>query len=128
MYTGKPRPQIIVNGYKHIGGYDVDTGKEIWKLQGGGDIPVPTPVLFEDMVFITNAHGRMSPIYAVNLAAEGDISLAKDSSSNEHVLWSISRGGNYMPTPIVLPRPPLLRLGYRQVELFRCPDRQSHLP
>ncbi len=37
--------QLIVNGWRHIGAYDFKTGKEIWKLTGGGDIPVPTPVV-----------------------------------------------------------------------------------
>ena len=36
--------QVVVNGWKHIGGYDLKTGKELWSLKGGGDIPVPTPV------------------------------------------------------------------------------------
>ena len=35
--------QILVNGMRHVGAYDFKTGKEIWKLSGGGDIPVPTP-------------------------------------------------------------------------------------
>lgn len=94
-------PQIIVNGFKHIGGYDIQTGKELWRMTGGGDIPVPTPVAAHDLVFITNAHGRMSPIYAVRLSAKGDISLKEDQTSNEFVAWSYPKGGNYMPTPIV---------------------------
>ncbi len=101
VYTGEPRSQIIVNGYKHIGGYALKTGAEIWKLKGGGNIPVPTPVVAEDLVFITSAHGSMSPIYAVRLSATGDISLSKDTLRNEHIAWSIRRGGNYMTTPIV---------------------------
>jgi len=101
VYAGGQHPQVIVNGYKHIGGYDLQTGKEIWKMAGGGDIPVPTPIVAGDHIYITNAHGPMSPIYAVRLSATGDISLDDNKSSNEHVAWSYSRGGNYIPTPIV---------------------------
>jgi outer membrane protein assembly factor BamB len=101
IYTAKEHSQIIINGYRHIGGYDIDTGTEIWKLKGGGDIPVPTPIVADDLIYITNAHGRMSPIYAVRVSAKGDISLDGDESSNEYVAWSYTRGGNYMPTPIV---------------------------
>jgi outer membrane protein assembly factor BamB len=93
--------QVVVNGYKHIGGYDAKTGKEQWKMQGGGDIPVPTPVVSNDMVFITNAHGKLSPIYAIKLGATGDISLQSDQSSNEYVVWSVNRDGSYMSTPLV---------------------------
>ena len=42
----RDRPaQVIVNGWRHIGGYDLKTGKELWKMKGGGDIPVPTPIV-----------------------------------------------------------------------------------
>ncbi|MCK5057479.1 MAG: PQQ-binding-like beta-propeller repeat protein [Candidatus Aminicenantes bacterium] len=95
------KTQIIVNGFKHIGGYDFKTGKEIWKMKGGGDIPVPTPVVAFNLVFINNAHGSMSPIYAVKLDAKGDISLKKLERSNKYIAWSITRGGAYMQTPLI---------------------------
>ncbi|UCF37444.1 MAG: PQQ-binding-like beta-propeller repeat protein [Acidobacteriota bacterium] len=95
------RSQVIVNGWKHIGAYDASTGEEIWKLTGGGDIPVPTPVVGHGLVFITNAHGPASPIYAVRLEAQGDISLNDGASSNESIAWSVARGGAYMQTPLV---------------------------
>ncbi|TKJ33186.1 MAG: pyrrolo-quinoline quinone [Planctomycetes bacterium B3_Pla] len=100
VYTGQEHSQIIVNGYKHIGGYDIETGKEIWRMTGGGDIPVPTPIIAHNLIFITNAHGRMAPIYAVRLSATGDISLNENESSNQYVAWSYKKGGNYMTTPI----------------------------
>ncbi len=95
------RTQIIVNGYRHIGGYDFQTGKELWKLTGGGDIPVPTPVVSHGLIFITNSHGRMSPIYAIRVTASGDISLKEQETSNEHIAWFERRNGAYMPTPVV---------------------------
>lgn len=95
------RAQLIVNGWKHIGGYDVETGKELWRLTGGGDIPVPTPVVGHGLIFITNAHGRMAPIYAIRPGASGDISLAGDARSSAHIAWSQVRDGAYMQTPLV---------------------------
>ena len=95
------RAQLIVNGYKHIGGYDLRTGKELWRLQGGGDIPVPTPVVAHGLVFITNAHGRMAPIYAIRTSAAGDISLQGAESANHHIAWSRLRDGGYLQTPLV---------------------------
>jgi outer membrane protein assembly factor BamB len=101
VYAGKRHSQIIINGYKHIGGYDIKTGKEIWKMTGGGDIPIPTPIVAHNLIYITNAHGGKSPIYAVRLSATGDISLDEDESSNKHIAWSYSKDGNYIPTPIL---------------------------
>ena len=102
VYTGDAGAQVIVNGFKHIGGYDLKTGKPVWWMKGGGDIPVPTPILGDGLVYITNAHGGMSPVYAVKLGAEGDITLAKKSTDSEHVAWSHKRYGAYMQTPLLL--------------------------
>lgn len=95
------RDQVVVNGWRHIGGYDLETGKEVWRMSGGGDIPVPTPIAGHGLVFITNAHGRMAPVYAVKPTASGDISLKDGETSNAHIAWSYARDGAYMQTPIL---------------------------
>lgn len=100
--AGAEIDQIVVNGYKHIGGYSLADGEVLWRMAGGGDVPVPTPVVGHEMVFITNAHGRQSPVYAVKLGARGDITLAEETTSNEHIAWAILRGGGYMQTPVLL--------------------------
>lgn len=92
------RRQIIVNGWRHIGGYDLRTGAELWRMEGGGDIPVPTPIVAHDLIFITNAHGRTAPILAIDVDAAGTI----ESFDDERIAWSHSRRGNYMQTPIVV--------------------------
>jgi len=93
--------QIVVNGWKHMGGYDFETGKEIWKMSGGGDAPTPTPVVAHDLIFINNAHGRYAPIYAVKTNATGEITLGETELSNESIMWSVKRGGAYMQTPLI---------------------------
>ncbi len=101
IYKKGPKTLLLCNGYQHIGGYDAQTGEELWKLHGGGDAPVPTPVVGRGLVFITNAHGRSSPLYAINLSAQGDITLQGDATSNDHVAWSTPRNGAYMQTPLL---------------------------
>lgn len=88
--------QVVVNGWRHIGGYDFKTGKELWKLAGGGDIPVPTPVISDGLIVITNAHGQKRPIYAIRTDAAGDITDSKTA-----IAWSLDRAGNYMETPLL---------------------------
>ena len=90
------RSQVICNGWKHIGGYDLETGAELWKLRGGGDIPVPTPIVAHDLIFITSSHGRQQPIYAIDVGAEGTL-----TTDHEQMAWSQERHGNYMQTPLV---------------------------
>jgi len=101
IHAGPDTTQVLVNGFKHMGGYDFETGEPLWWLSGGGDVPVPTPVVAHGLVFLTNSHGAKSPIYAVRLSARGDVNLEGDATSSVYVAWSTPRGGAYMQTPIV---------------------------
>ncbi|MBN1924306.1 MAG: PQQ-binding-like beta-propeller repeat protein [Prolixibacteraceae bacterium] len=101
FYSEGPYKQIIANGYKQITGYDFETGKEIWTMSGGGDVPVPTPFYSKDLIYIHSAHGKKSPIYAIKPNAKGDITLKEGESSNEFIAWSMERGGAYIPTSLV---------------------------
>lgn len=93
------RPQVIVNGYKHIGGYDLETGEETWKLVGGGDVPVPTPVVVGDLIYLTSAHGRDRPLRALKVTASGDIK--NDPDEDDDFVWLQRRRGIYMQTPLI---------------------------
>ncbi len=99
-WTGgeEEKQQVVVNGWKHIGGYDLETGKELWRLEGGGDIPVPTPLYSESQgaVIITSAHGAERPIYAVSTSAAGTL-----STESEAMLRHQERAGTYMQTPLL---------------------------
>ncbi|MFH1419048.1 MAG: PQQ-binding-like beta-propeller repeat protein [Planctomycetota bacterium] len=99
-HEGK-QTQVVCNGYKHAGGYDASTGKELWRLSGGGDIPVPTPVAGLGLIFLASAHGPAAPLTAIRPTASGDISLQPNEESNEHVAWVDRRCGVYMQTPLV---------------------------
>ena len=101
IYLKEGRPVVVVNGFKHMGGYDFETGKEIWNMSGGGDIPIPTPVIGENLIYFNSAHGRQSPIFAVKKEAVGDITLAENQVSNDFVAWSLPRAGSYMQTMIL---------------------------
>ena len=94
------RAQVLVNGWRHTGAYDFETGKEIWKLNGGGDIPVPRPVVGDGLVYFTSAHGPMAPVFAIKETATGEIPLPGDGPS-EHIAWSTERDGAYMITPVL---------------------------
>jgi outer membrane protein assembly factor BamB len=102
IHTVNGQTQIVINGFKHAGAYDFKTGKEIWKLTRNGDIPVPTPVVSDGLVYVANAHGPLSPVYAVKNTAQGDITPpSPEVTSNEHIVWSVARAGGYMCTPLV---------------------------
>jgi outer membrane protein assembly factor BamB len=98
IYTNGGKTYVALNGYKNRGGYDFETGKEIWEMSGGGDIQIPTPIVGNDLIYFNSAHGRSSPIIAVKSDAVGDITLKETETSNQYIKWSLPRGGSYMHT------------------------------
>jgi outer membrane protein assembly factor BamB len=101
---GKSRDVLVTQSGKFIRGLDPATGKEIWQMAQNDPEPwdrIPAPVSGGDLVFVAGGNPSR-PVFAIRKAAAGDISLQKDQTSNAHVAWSSSRGGTYMPTPIVV--------------------------
>lgn len=111
------KTQVVVNGWPWILSYDLESGKELWRIEGGGDNPIPTPFEAHGWLYITNAHGGPAPIYVIEPEARGNLSVASeagdeddsDSSaedsteakSNRGVVWRSDTGGSYMSTPVV---------------------------
>lgn len=90
---------IAANGYKHIAGFDFETGKQVWRLtERGGDVPVPTPIVSDGLIYVANAHGNRSPIIALKTNVKGEFGLPKEGESSEAVAWWIERVGVYMQT------------------------------
>jgi outer membrane protein assembly factor BamB len=98
VYKNDGKTYIALNGYKHRGGYDLETGKEVWKMSGGGDIQIPTPIVGNNLIYFNSAHGGSSPIIAVKTSAAGDISLKENENANAGIQWRLPRGGSYMHT------------------------------
>jgi outer membrane protein assembly factor BamB len=98
VYTNGDKECVVLNGYNHMGGYDLKTGKEVWEMSGGGDIPIPSPIIGKDLIYFNSAHGRSYPIIAVQKNAEGNITLKEGETTNNFIKWSHPRGGSYMIT------------------------------
>ncbi len=101
VYEGKTRAELITNGSRAIRGYDPATGKELWRLTPNSEVTTPTPFVAHDLIFVTSGYRPIQPIYAIKLGANGDISLKEGKDKNEFIAWSKTRGGPYMPTPVV---------------------------
>jgi outer membrane protein assembly factor BamB len=101
IYLDNGKARVVVNGYKHRGAYDLKTGEEIWKMSGGGDIPIPTPVIGDSLIYMNSAHGPIYPIMAIRKGARGDITLKDQQTSGEFVSWYIPKGGSYMATMLL---------------------------
>jgi outer membrane protein assembly factor BamB len=95
------RTQIVCNGWPHMAGYDFATGKELWRLKTGGDLPVSTPILSHGLIFLMTSHGGPTPLYAVRPDASGDITLKGSATSGAGVAWYEPHNLSSMVTPLV---------------------------
>ena len=94
--------QLICNGYREMAGYSLQTGKQLWTIQGGGDVPVPAPLTAHGLILLTNGHGR-SPIYAISPTARGSLTPGSDGDGlPDGLVWWQPRGGSYISTPIIV--------------------------
>lgn len=96
------RTQLVVNGWHESAGYDFATGAKLWTLDGGGDIPVPTPIFAHGLIYLTSAHGNWRPMRAIRPTATGVITPEDPGKTNDWIVWAHGRRGNYMQTPIVV--------------------------
>ena len=95
------RTQIVCNGWPHMAGYDFATGKELWRLKTGGDLPVSTPIFSHGLIFLMTSHGGPTPLYAVRPDASGDITLKGSPTSGPGVAWYEPHNLSSMVTPLV---------------------------
>ena len=101
IYSDNGNYRIVLNGFKHRGAYDFKTGQEIWKMTGGGDIPIPTPLIGDSLIYFNSAHGGSAPVLAIRKNAIGDITLNGTDTTNKFVKWSYSWEGAYMHTMLL---------------------------
>jgi outer membrane protein assembly factor BamB len=102
VITTETETQLVCNGYRQMAGYDLKTGQQLWTLHGGGDVPVPAPLVAHGLIYLSSGHGRSSA-YAVSPTARGDITPGKDGDVvPDGLVWWQPRGGSYIPTPIVV--------------------------
>lgn len=92
--------ELVTNASNFIRGYDPRTGTELWRLGGSSKITAPTPFGANGLIVIASGRGPERPIFVIRPGARGDISLAKDQTSNASIAWSKTGRGSYMPTPL----------------------------
>lgn len=91
------RSEIVAIGPGEVVSYDL-AGKELWRMSGVSGSPIPMPFAYEGLLHINGGRGR--PLFAIRPGATGDISLGKDQTSNEYVVWSQPRSGTYLPSSL----------------------------
>jgi outer membrane protein assembly factor BamB len=99
LHVTKGRVELITNG-QYVRGYDVLTGKELWKFADHAQVKQPTPFVYGNSIIVTGGYPRGRAIYALKIGATGDISTSEGATSNPNIVWKIEKGGPYTPTPL----------------------------
>ena len=101
VWVNAKRTEIVTIGPQLAVSYDL-AGKELWRLKGLTQAN-PTPTEADGLLYIgTGSQGEANrPLFAIKPGASGDISLAKDATSNEFVAWFQPRAAAYTSSPLV---------------------------
>jgi outer membrane protein assembly factor BamB len=87
--------EVVITGGDAVTGHDVDTGKELWRVDGlnpnndGAYRIVASPVVHGEMI---SAPSRERPMLAIRAGGRGDATAS-------HVMWSFNSGPD-VPTPV----------------------------
>jgi outer membrane protein assembly factor BamB len=101
IFEGNGRTELVTQATTFIRGYDPENGRELWRLSGNSEIAIPTPIVGPGIIIVTNGYRGVQPIFAIKPGASGDITLKSDQSQNPSIAWSSTRGGPYIPTPVI---------------------------
>lgn len=93
--------QIVANGWPWTVSYDLETGKERWRIGEGGDNPIPTPFSANGWIYVTNAHGGKAPVWVIRPDAKGDLTPKESGEKNPGLVWAAAGMGSYISTPVV---------------------------
>lgn len=87
------QPQLVSPASDWVYGYDLESGRELWRLSYGqlGFSLTPRPVFGHGMLFLATGFGK-GQILAIRFGPQGQPEIA----------WSSSRGSPTMPSPLLI--------------------------
>jgi outer membrane protein assembly factor BamB len=94
MIESGGQQQLISVGPRATMGYQVATGKELWKVTYGGWSIAPRPVFGHGMVFMINDYLRPE-LWAVRPGGQGDVTAS-------HIAWKHSKTMPSRPSPLLV--------------------------
>ena len=88
------RPELIVNAREVVIAHDPATGEELWRSDGVGVNPVPTPVTGHNLVVVSAGAGQKQAM-AIRLGGSGDV------TGTSQIAWRYNKGTAHIPSPIL---------------------------
>lgn len=89
------RSIVVTNSPTRIRAHDLQTGRELWHMEDGTQVKVPSPVLSGSNVIVTGGYAPGSrPTWAIPVETQGAVAATR-------MAWTIERGSPYTSTPLV---------------------------
>ena len=90
----KDRTELVVNSRELVIAHDPATGQELWRSDGVGVNPVPTPVTGHNLVVVSAGAGQKRAM-AIRLGGSGDV------TGTSQIAWEYNKGTAHIPSPIL---------------------------
>jgi outer membrane protein assembly factor BamB len=97
VWKNAQRTEVVTVGPGAAVSYDT-SGKELWRLSGMSEIPIPSPFAYDGLLYLNG--GRAKPLFAIKPGGTGDLTSPEDGKPSEFLAWSQPRGGTYLPTEV----------------------------
>jgi outer membrane protein assembly factor BamB len=102
VWKNDRRTEIVTAGTGGVQAYGTD-GRLLWQLTGMSNFAVPSPFSSGGLLYVTSGYtgNPLRPAYAIRPGASGDITLAANQTSSEHIAWSHPTLGPFHPSALV---------------------------
>ncbi|MEO1998176.1 MAG: PQQ-binding-like beta-propeller repeat protein [Planctomycetaceae bacterium] len=96
------RTEIITPGTGKTRSYDLH-GKLLYEFGGMSSITIATPYAGHGLLYVSSGYvlDRRKPLFALRPGGAGEISLAKDQTSNSAIAWCQKSAAPYNPTTLL---------------------------
>ncbi|HTU17117.1 MAG TPA: PQQ-binding-like beta-propeller repeat protein [Gemmataceae bacterium] len=98
--VNKPeQTQLVLSGSKCVTGYDADTGKLLWIIDGPTEQYVASLVYLDDVLFLTTGFPEY---HLMGISPDGRGNITKSKYIRWHIPHKVNRrdGASYVPSPI----------------------------
>jgi outer membrane protein assembly factor BamB len=86
------KKQLVLSGSKCVAGYDPNSGRPIWIVDGPTEQFVSSPVFTDHVLFVTAGYPTH---HLMGIRPNG-----KGNVTKTHVLWDDPRAADYVPSPV----------------------------
>lgn len=88
------KQQLVSPGAGSVGGFDPQTGEEIWRVNYDGYSVIPRPVYGHGLIFISTGYDT-PVVMAIRPDGKGDV-------TESHVAWKLSKGAPNTPSLLLV--------------------------